>query len=137
MITIDTFLKWHAQATKQEDGLRLTFPIPVHADLAPLLNNPSLKSIECWWRVTRSIKYSEELAADAQVRLTGYVEEIGERGRQIFHVKTLEILVPKARKKAADIKKEQRSIAKAVGMKAKDLFPSIKKKPTPQLSIGF
>ena len=69
MITIETFLKWHAQATKQEDGLRLTFPIPVHADLAPRLNNQSLKSIECWWRVTRSIKYSEELAADAQVRL--------------------------------------------------------------------
>lgn len=54
MITIETFLKWHAQATKQEDGLRLTFPIPVHADLAPRLNNQSLKSIECWWRVTRS-----------------------------------------------------------------------------------
>ena len=135
-ITIETSLGWHAQAVKQDDGLRLVFPVAMHSALMPLFVNPKLKTVQCWWRITRKIKYSEELAAGAQVRLTGYVETIGKQGRQVFHVKTLDVLVPKARKKAAEIKKEQRSIAKAVGAKVKDLFPDIRKtKTTKQLSI--
>lgn len=135
-ITIETSLNWHAQAVKEDDGLRLTFPIAMHTELQKHFTNPSLKTVQCWWRITRRIKYSEELAAGAQVRLTGYVETVGRQGRQVFHVKVLDVLTPKARKKAADLKKEQRCIARAVGMKVHEVFPSKKTKAiTPQLSI--
>lgn len=126
-ITIETSLNWHAQAVKEADGLRLTFPIPMHSELQIHFDNPNLKSVQCWWRITRRIKYSQELAAGAEVKLMGYVETVGKQGRQVFHVKALEVLVPKARKKAADIKKEQRSIARAIGMKVKDVFPKKEK----------
>lgn len=126
-ITIETSLNWHAQAVKEADGLRLTFPIAMHSALQEHFTNPDLKSVQCWWRITRRIKYSQELAMGAEVRLTGFVETVGAQGRQVFHVKSLEVLVPKARKKAADLKKEQRSIAKAIGMKVKDVFPKKQK----------
>lgn len=135
-ITIETSLNWHAQAVKEDDGLRLTFPIAMHIDLQKHFTNPNLKTVQCWWRITRRIKYSEELAAGAQVRLTGYVETVGKAGRQVFHVKGLDVLTPKARKKATEIKKEQRSIARAIGMKVHEVFPSKKPKAiAPQLSI--
>lgn len=116
-ISIQTTISYPAKRRVVGDEIRITFAIPVSAELLEFLPEKTPKALNCFYRNLK-FKYGQ-LTRDTNVKILATIEH-GKRGGAMVHVHDLEIIgepVPDLTKvNAAMLKKWTKQIQKMLSI---------------------